>query len=71
VRQLPASRRREVAGALQQALNQPGFEPNDYERRYTVPGLGDRAYAGASLVALDKVLKAFADRDETPADETA
>jgi predicted PurR-regulated permease PerM len=54
-----AARRAAVREALQQVLSQPGFEPNAYERRYTVPGLDDLAHSGASLVALKKVLAAF------------
>jgi hypothetical protein len=59
-----ASRRAAVLAALEPVLAQPGFEANDYERRYTVPGLDAQAHAGASLVALDKVLRAF---DQAPA----
>ena len=52
----------EVLRAIQgPVLAQPGFEANDYERRYRVSGLDDQAHAGASLLALDKVLRAFLD----------
>ena len=61
VRQWDAARRAAVAAALRPALAQPGFEANDYERRYRVSGLDDQAHAGASLLALDKVLRAFID----------
>ena len=54
-----AARRAAVRGAVQAVLAQPGFEPNAYERRYPVPGLDDQAHAGASLLALDKVLRAL------------
>jgi hypothetical protein len=54
-----APRRAAVHTALLQALAQPGFEPNAYARRYTVPGLDDQAHSGASLIALKKVLAAF------------
>lgn len=54
-----AARRAEAAQAVAAILAQPGFEANDYQRRYPVPGLDDQAHAGASLVALRKVLAAF------------
>lgn len=56
-----AARRAAVAAALPAVLAQPSFEANDYERRYRVSGLDDQAHAGASLLALDKVLRAFLD----------
>lgn len=58
-RQWEAARRQTVGAALDQVLAQPGFEANDYERRYRVPGLDDQAHAGASLLALRKVLQAL------------
>ncbi len=54
-----AARRQAMAAAVQAVLSQPGFEPTDYERRYRVPGLDEQAHAGASLVALGKVLAAL------------
>ncbi len=48
-----------MAEAVMAVMAQPGFEANDYERRYRVAGLDDLAHAGASLVALRKVLAAF------------
>ena len=64
-RQWNAARRLAVHEALLKVLAQPGFEANAYERRYTVPGLDDQAHAGASLIALKKVLAAL-DENETP-----
>ena len=61
VRSWDAARRATLAAALPPVLAQPGFEANDYERRYRVSGLDDQAHAGASLLALDKVLRAFLD----------
>lgn len=58
-RQWDADRRAAVHTALLQVLAQPGFEPNAYARRYTVPGLDEQAHSGASLIALKKVLAAF------------
>jgi hypothetical protein len=54
-----AERRQAVGAALRAVLAQPGFEANAYERRYQVPGLDTQAHAGASLVALGKVLDAL------------
>lgn len=68
VRQWPPERRRETHAALQALLAQPGFEANDYQRRYHLAGLGQQGHAGASLLALNKVLVAFLDHpasDET------
>jgi hypothetical protein len=55
-----------MAEAVMAVMAQPGFEANDYERRYRVAGLDDLAHAGASLVALRKVLAAL----ESEAKET-
>lgn len=59
VRQWPAVRRATVQTALRATLAQPDFSANAYQRRYTVAGLDDSAHAGASLLALEKVLAAF------------
>ena len=61
VRQWDAARRAAVRDALLKIIAQPGFEPNAYARRYSVPGLDDLAHSGASLIALKKVLAAFED----------
>ncbi len=61
VRSWDAARRAALTAALSPVLAQPGFEANDYERRYRVSGLDDQAHAGASLLALNKVLRAFLD----------
>ena len=58
-RQWEAARRQAVAAALEAVLAQPGFEANDYQRRYRVAGLDDQGHAGASLLALKKVLEAM------------
>jgi hypothetical protein len=59
VRRWDEQRRAAMAQAVMAVMAQPGFEANDYERRYRVAGLDDLAHAGASLVALRKVLAAF------------
>jgi predicted PurR-regulated permease PerM len=61
VRQWDTARRAAVQAALLDVLAQPGFEDNAYERRYAVPGLDAEEHAGASLLALGKVLAAFAE----------
>jgi hypothetical protein len=60
-RQWDAARREAIEAALAKVLAQAGFEPTDYERRYRVPGLDEQGHAGASLVALGKVLDALKD----------
>jgi len=63
VRGWDAARRAAVRAALLAVLAQPGFESNAYERRYQVSGLDDMSHAGASLLALQKVLAAFSNHD--------
>lgn len=58
-RQWDAVRRAAIHSALLYTMAQPGFEPNAYARRYTVPDLDEQAHSGASLIALKKVLAAF------------
>lgn len=59
VRGWDAARRAAVRAALQPVLTGQEFVNNAFSRQYTVPGLDDQAYAGASLLALEKVLAAF------------
>lgn len=59
-RQWSPERRAAVQAALAAVLAGEGFLNNAYERRYTLAALGAQAHAGASLLALDKVLTAFA-----------
>jgi hypothetical protein len=61
VRGWDAARRATIQTALTATIDQPGFEPNAYLRRYRVLGLDDQAHAGASLVALGNILAAFRD----------
>ena len=58
-----AARRAAITEALLLVLAQPDFEANAYARRFSVPGLDTQAHAGASLLALKKVLEAF-EREE-------
>lgn len=62
VRTWDESRRQEALSATEQALADPDFEPNSFERRYGDPAIDDTAHSGESLLALHKVLKAFADQ---------
>ena len=59
VRAWPPERRAAIGAALRPVVSQAGFAANAYERRYRVEGLDDQAHAGASLVALRRVLEAF------------
>jgi hypothetical protein len=61
-----ADRRASVLHALGPVLSQPDFEANLYARRFSVPGLDEHAHAGASLLALRKVLLALQDEHPTP-----
>lgn len=58
-REWDGTRRRAIASAVAAVVARPEFEPNAYERRYTVAGLDDEAHAGESLIALQKVLSAL------------
>jgi hypothetical protein len=68
VRRWDVERRTEMAEAVAAVIAQPGFEANDFERRYRVAGLDDLAHAGASLAALRKVLDAFEQEDRQEAE---
>ncbi len=59
VRGWDAARRAAVRAALHPVLTGQEFVNNAFSRQYTVPGLDDQAHAGASLLALEKVLAAF------------
>jgi hypothetical protein len=57
-------RREQVSRAVEAVTERPDFADNLYLRNYRVPGLDEHAYAGASLQALLKVLRALQDREE-------
>jgi hypothetical protein len=63
VRGWEAGRRAGIASAVEAIITEPDFRPNEFYRVYTVPGLDDSAHAGASLLALQKIL-AFYNRPE-------
>ncbi len=54
------TRREAVAQRLAAVINSPDFDANFYQRTYTLEGV-DGAHAGASLLALQKVLQALHD----------
>jgi hypothetical protein len=56
------ARRRAVAAEVRTLTESDAFEANAFERRYRLDGL-DGAHAGASLLALIRVMEAF-DADE-------
>lgn len=56
-----AARRAAIRAELRRVLAQPDFVNNAFSRQYTVAGLDEQAHAGASLLALDKVLTALAE----------
>ena len=70
VREWSGSRRREVAGLLEEVLADEAFNANTFERRYYVEGLDDSKHAGASLLALQQVLEGF-DQFENNDEEAA
>jgi len=59
VRTWDAARRVAMAEELRPVLAAADFIPNAYDRRYRVPALDGGLHAGASLVALQRVLQAF------------
>jgi len=59
VRAWDQDRRAAVASALSRVLSRADFTPNEFQRQYPVPGLDHQAHSGQSLLALQKVLRAF------------
>ena len=53
-----ATTRSDVAARLVVLLKSPEFKANPYDRKYTLDGV-EGAHAGASLIALQKVLAAL------------
>ncbi len=54
------AKREDVAQRLAAAIDSPDFDANFYQRTHTLEGV-DGAHAGASLLALQKVLQALRD----------
>jgi hypothetical protein len=55
------SRRRRVLTALRTRTASADFVPTEWERRFVVRELDDRAHAGSSLLSLIEVLQAYSD----------
>jgi hypothetical protein len=51
--------RQKALRELETLLSQPGFVANDFERRYALSLIDGSRHSGASLLALQKVLKAL------------
>ncbi len=60
VRTWEDDKRKMIAERVEAMIAAPDFINNAFERKYTVEGLDDMAHSGASLLALKKVLEAFA-----------
>ncbi len=60
VRTWDADKRSAVAQHVEQMLKSPEFQANSFDRKYSVEGV-EGTHAGASLIALSKVLKALRD----------
>ena len=52
-------RMRDIREQVKNVTQQPNFQKNLIERRYTVEGLDEQAHSGASLLALIDVLDAL------------
>lgn len=55
-----ADKRSDVARQVERVLKSPEFQANSFDRKYSVDGV-EGTHAGASLIALSKVLKALRD----------
>lgn len=64
-----AEKRAQVASELRDLLESSHFEPNLYERRYSLASFGDREHAGASLRALSWVLHGLEQHAEPSIEE--
>lgn len=58
-REWSRERRQRVRQQVATLTSRPGFEATTYQRRYRVVGLDTSAHAGASLLALLRVLDGF------------
>ena len=59
VRDWDAARRTAAASAIEALIAQPDFDATAFERQYALDVAGDGLFAGASVLALRKVLRAF------------
>lgn len=60
-REWDAPRRGRALAAAERLIGRPDFEPNPLERRYQAGEIDQARHAGASLLALRKVLRALDD----------
>ena len=58
------ARRVAVAAQVAAVIGAADFQLTDLERRYVVPDLDEHPHSGASLVALDEVLRALAQAED-------
>jgi hypothetical protein len=66
----PSERRRSVLRAVRAVRERPDFRATLHERLYHLDDVDSAAYAGASLIALERVLQAMeSDSSGGPADE--
>ena len=65
VREWDVPRRRRALKALELIAAAADFVPNQFERRYQSPAIDESAHSGASLRALQKVLRAFDDESSS------
>jgi hypothetical protein len=66
VREWDDDQRISAHSAVEHLINHPEFVPNPFERRYEDDRIDDSRHSGESLLALNKVLKAFeSDSTET------
>jgi hypothetical protein len=63
-REWNADRRIRVHARVIEVIRRPDFIPNEFERRYSIIEIDANKYSGASLVALEKVLASFANKNQ-------
>jgi hypothetical protein len=59
VRTWDDAKRKAIAAKVEALTTSPEFVNNAFERKFEIEGLDESAHAGASIVALKKVLEAF------------
>jgi hypothetical protein len=69
VREWDNERIEAILGSIDELIALPGFDPNRYKRVYHISGVDDSDHAGASLVALQKVLKTLQKIDNSRGDQ--
>jgi hypothetical protein len=59
VRTWDDAKRKTIAAKVEALTTSPEFVNNAFERKFEIEGLDELAHAGASIMALKKVLEAF------------